>query len=79
MKLEPVKQSKLPKYAALLAVLSSVPMLTGCGEPEIAGGEAVYIETTISDQEPDAAEPADAGNTDFQNRTAYCSGGGEEP
>ena len=49
MKQEPVKKMKLPKYAALLAVLSSVPMLTGCGEPEIAGTAPDPSVTAVQD------------------------------
>lgn len=46
MKQEPVKNWKLPKYAAVLAALTvSGGMLTGCGD-ELALGGAVAIQQT---------------------------------
>lgn len=57
MKQEPVKKMKLPKYAALLAVLTAVPMLTGCNsEQDLAG-------TTSVETEPEAAAVVFAGES----------------
>ena len=39
MKLEPIKKTKLPKYASLLGILASAALLTGCG-PQLAGDVA---------------------------------------
>ena len=61
MKIEPIRKTNLPKYAAALAVLCTVPMLTACGkEPEIAGGEAF-----VADQAPEYSEPDIAGGEAF--------------
>ncbi|MBR4199847.1 MAG: hypothetical protein IKQ91_01040 [Oscillospiraceae bacterium] len=62
MKIEPMKKSNLPKYAAALAALCAVPMLTSCGkEPDIAGLEVVYTEPYDSELELAGEETVDPG------------------
>ena len=39
MKLEPIRHAKLPEYAAVLGILASAALLTGCG-PQLAGDVA---------------------------------------
>ena len=57
MKLEPLKKAKLPKYAAVFAVLTVfAAMLTGCGEPALGGDVAVPVETEAAPQTESVAE-----------------------
>ena len=49
MKIEPRKTAKLPKYAAALAALCTVPLLTGCGIVQPDGMTEVYTEPESSE------------------------------
>ncbi len=57
MKLEPVKKSRIPKYAVLIAAAASVVLMTGCqadGEMAIEGtapDPATYGETVPQNSE----------------------------
>lgn len=69
MKLEPLKQTRLPKYAAALGVLASVTLLTGCGQ-QLAGDVAVPVDSQDIVElggdayvDPDWTEPAVTGTT----------------
>ena len=69
MKLEPIKKSKLPKYAAALGVLASFTLLTGCGT-QLAGDVAVPVDSqdivALGGEawvDPDWTEPAVTGTT----------------
>lgn len=65
MKIEPIKKTNLPKYAAALAALCAVPMLTSCGkEPEIVGLEVVYTEPYDSALELAGEETVDPAYTE---------------
>lgn len=65
MKLEPIRQAKLPKYAAALGILAGAALLTGCGpridgdvaNPQVDSQEILELagEETIA---PDWTEPS---------------------
>ena len=61
MKLEPVRRRKLPNYAAALALLTAVPMLSACGVLQSDGQTVVSTEPEYDgevfvNEEPSPAE-----------------------